>query len=86
MFEARSVDRVNDQRASYGAEGKRSLVQQIILRLDSNRLHCEKKTGPIRLVLVDLTVNLIISQWLLTIVSHRCSYIVHEAYPLCIHP
>ena len=54
LFEARRlVDRMDDQRTSYGAKDKRSSVQQISV-LDVNRYSFMKKTGPICLALVGL--------------------------------
>ena len=47
---------MKDQRTSYGAEDKCSLVQYIRV-LDVNRHSFEKKTGPICLALVGLTAG-----------------------------
>ena len=47
---------MDDQRTSYGAKGKHSSVQKDSY-LDSNRLSCEKKTGPLHLALVGLTAG-----------------------------
>ena len=47
---------MKDQRTSYGAEDKHSLVQQIHL-LDVNRCSFKEKTGPICLALMGLTAG-----------------------------
>ena len=46
---------MKDQKTSYGAKGKLSLVQQICI-LDVNH-HSFEKTGPIRLAPVGLTAG-----------------------------
>ena len=42
LFETRLVDKINDQRTSYGADDKRSIVTTKDLYLDSNYLDCNK--------------------------------------------
>ena len=48
---------MKDQRTSYGAEDKCSLVQHTCTCIDIDHLSCEKKTRPICLVLVGLTTG-----------------------------
>ena len=56
VWSKKIVNRMKDQRTSYGANDKCSSVQQVCV-LDLNRHTFEKKTGPIHLALVGLTAG-----------------------------